>query len=134
MNKELKNGDECYVSDISVKSAIEGKNIRLYVGKMSRGGHICENINGKNFNHIYWKYAVPTPKPETNPWTLETIPALPICIRYKDSKELDVILRATESFLSTYASGRKSYQDLMKYCEWVVSSNDVRPCGVISDG
>jgi hypothetical protein len=150
---ELKNGDVVYVSDCNIKDALSNKNEHRYIGKKRNGMYMIEDENG---NSMAWKYAVKKPEPELAnwiitlsgrpdslfpwrrvvkpepkiiPWTIETVPLPPFCVRNKKTEAFATVIMTGRHnvFVGTVSS---DYEELFDEYDYVISRDDIRPCGI----
>jgi hypothetical protein len=125
MNEELTNGDMVRVSDLSVDRALICKNKFRFVGE-TRTAYAVEKENGEV---VVFGFAVKVPEPKLVPWTFETCPLPPFCIQRKEHKNLLTVISVTELYMCTKHT--HTFKELFKDYDYVVSREDIRPCGEV---
>jgi len=126
MNQKVKKGDLVWVSDKSIESATEEQMERIYVINF-KGLHYCA-IDENTGLLTRWNYIVPIPKSSYIPWTYETCPLPPFCVKHKDKDGYNTITDVAKS--NVWSSNIAcSYQDLLDNYDLVISRDDLRPCG-----
>ena len=124
MNEELKNGDMVYVSHFPFDNETALVAVRRFIGMSDSKKFITETTTG---NLYAWKYAKNVQEPKVVPWTFETCPLPPFIIQRKGYKNFILVVSASES--RVYTDTMHTYNELLENYDYVVSREDIRPCG-----
>ena len=106
---------------------------RRFVGMSSKGRYITETPTSSTvYPSVYpWVFAVKVPEPKLVPWTFDTCPLPPFCVRNKVSGAFVTVQSINPNGVYMGSDNEYSYPYLMAHYEYCITRETIRPCGEV---